>query len=143
MARCPDKQIKTMEASYSYNYSLRSAQASDSKVKTPDQLLSRQTLQRIATRMVLVSEAIGFSIVGILIIMNRHQADLNGLGGGSAVTMIGGMSAILVSTVFLIATFLHWRFCARHAVELLVTRHAARFTFSRPDPVMAFALPSS
>ena len=70
-----------MEATYSYNYSLRSAQASDPKVKTPDQLLSRQTLQRIATRMVLVSEAIGFSIVGILIIMNRNQADRNGLGG--------------------------------------------------------------
>ena len=106
-----------MEASYSYNYSLRSAQASDSKVKTPDQLLSRQTLQRIATRMVLVSEAIGFSIVGILIIMNRHQADLNGLAGGSAVAMIGGISAILVGTVFLVATYLHWRFCARPSAD--------------------------
>jgi hypothetical protein len=93
--------------------------------------------------MVLVSEAIGFSIVGILIIMNRNQADLNGLGGGSAVTMTGGISAILVSTVFLIATFLHWRFCVRHSAELLVTCQSARFNFSRPDPVMAFALPSS
>ena len=132
-----------MEASYSYNYSLRSAQASDSKVKTPDQLLSRQTLQRIATRMVLVSEAIGFSIVGILIIMNRHQADLNGLGGGSAVTMIGGMSAILVSTVFLIATFLHWRFCARHPAALPVRRQSVRFTFPGPNPVTAMALLSA
>ena len=125
------------------NFSQRFARVSESKVETPDWFLGRQVLQRIATRLSLISKAIGFSILGILITMNRHQADLNGLGGGSAVTMIGGMSAILVSTVFLIATFLHWRFCARHAVELLVTRHAARFTFSRPDPVMAFALPSS
>ena len=49
--------------------------------------------------MSLVSEAIGFSILGILIIMNRHQAELNGLAGGSAVGMIGGISAILVATV--------------------------------------------
>jgi hypothetical protein len=36
----------------------------------------RRVLQRIATRMSLVSEAIGFSILGILIIVNRHQAEL-------------------------------------------------------------------
>jgi hypothetical protein len=41
--------------------------------------------------------------------MNRHQAEANGLAGGSAVAMIGGISAILVSTVFLFATYLHWR----------------------------------
>jgi hypothetical protein len=29
--------------------------------------------------MSLLSEAIGFAILGILIIVNRHQADLNGL----------------------------------------------------------------
>jgi hypothetical protein len=75
------------------NFSLRFARASDSKVETPEWLLSRQVLQRIATRMCLVSEAIGF--LGILIIVNRHQADLNGLAGGSAVAMIGGISAIL------------------------------------------------
>jgi hypothetical protein len=48
----------------------------------------------------LISEAIGFSILGILIIMNRHQADLNGLAGGSAVAMIGGISAIFVGFGF-------------------------------------------
>ena len=33
--------------------------------------------------MSLLSEAIGFSILGILIIMNRHQADLNGFSGAA------------------------------------------------------------
>jgi hypothetical protein len=78
------------------NFSLGFPRASDSKVEMPDWLLSRQVLQRIATRMSLVSEAIGFSLLGILIIVNRHQADLNGLSGGSSVAIVGGISAILV-----------------------------------------------
>ena len=49
--------------------------------------------------MSLLGEAIGFSILGILIIMNRHQANLNRFAGG----IIGGISAILVGTVFLAA----------------------------------------
>ena len=91
------------------NFSLRFAQVSDSKVETSDSFLSRRVLQRVATRLSLVGHAIGFSILGILIIMNRHQAELNGLAGGSAVAMSGGISAFLVSTVFLFATYLHWR----------------------------------
>jgi hypothetical protein len=125
------------------NFSPRFARVSESKVETPNWLLNPQVLQRIATRLSLISKAIGFSILGILITMNRHQADLNGLAGGSAVAMIGGISAILVGTAFLVATYLHWRFCALHPAELLVTRQSARFTFSRPDPVIAFALQSS
>jgi hypothetical protein len=78
------------------NFSLRFARASDSKVETTDWLLSRQVLQRIATQISLVGEAIGFSVLGILIILNRHQADLNGLSGGSSVAIVGGISAILV-----------------------------------------------
>jgi hypothetical protein len=125
------------------NFSLRFARASDSKVETTDWLLSRQVLQRIATRLSLVSQAIGFSILGTLIIMNRHEANLNGLAGGSAVALVDGISAILVATLFLVAAYLHWRFCARHSAALLVTREPARFTFSRPEPVMPFTLLSS
>ena len=125
------------------DFRLRFARVSESKVETPDWLLSRQVLQRIATRLSLVSEAIGFSILGILIIMNRHQADLNGLAGCSAVAMVGGISAILVGTVFLVAAYLHWRFCARHSTELLVRRPTARFTFAKPNPVTAIALLSA
>ena len=51
--------------------------------RNADWLLSRQVLQQIATRISLVGEAIGFSVLGRLIIVNRHQADLNGLSGGS------------------------------------------------------------
>jgi hypothetical protein len=104
------------------NFSLRFARVSESKVETTDWVLSRQALQRIATRISLVVEAIGFSILGILIIMNRHQADLNGLGGDDSVGMIGGIS--LAAAAFLVAACLHWRFCARRPVELLVRRQS-------------------
>ena len=99
------------------NFSQRFARVSESKVEMPDWFLGRQVLQRIATRLSLIGKAIGFSILGILITMNRHQADLNGLAGGSAVAMIGGISAILVGTAFLVATYLHWRFCARPSAD--------------------------
>jgi hypothetical protein len=42
----------------------------------PEQLLKRQTLERIATGPSLISRAFGFSIFGTLIIANWHQADL-------------------------------------------------------------------
>jgi hypothetical protein len=120
------------------NFSL--ARASDSKVETPEWLLSRPVLQRIATQMSLVGEAIGFWVLGILIIMNRHQADLNGLSGGSSIAMVGGISAVLVGTVFLVAACLHCRFCARRAVALPVRHQSARFTFARPQPAITFAV---
>ena len=50
------------------NFSLRFARKSESKVERTDWVLSRQTLQGIATRMSLLGEAIGFSILGILIL---------------------------------------------------------------------------
>jgi hypothetical protein len=122
------------------NFSLRFAPASESKVERSDWLLNRRVLQRIATRMSLLSEAIGFSIFGILIVLNRNQADLNGLGGGGAVAMIGGISAVLVAAVFLVAACLHWSFCIRHPVALPVRRQAFCFTFAKPNPVTASAL---
>ena len=90
--------------------------------------------------MSLLSEAIGFAILGILIIVNRHQADLNGLSGGSSVAIVGGISAILVGTIFLIAACVHWSFCAKHQDTLPVRRQPARFTFAWPEPAMAFAV---
>ena len=118
------------------NFSLRFAQASESKVESTEFVLSRQVLQRIATRMSLVSEAIGFSIIGILIIVNRYQADLNGFSGGSSLAMVGGICALLVGTIFLAAVCVHWRFCALHPAR----RHSVRFAFGRPNPVTAMAL---
>ena len=125
------------------NFSLRFAPASESKVETTDWVLSRQVLQRIATRMSLLSEAIGFSILGILILMNRHQAELNGLSSGGSFAMVGGIGAFLVGTVFLGAACFHWRFCASHPATLPVRRQSVRFTFARPNPVTAMALVSA
>ena len=124
------------------NFSLRFARASDSEVEATGGLLSRQVLQRIATRMSLVGEAIGFSILGILILMNRHQAELNGLSGGSSFAMVGCIGAFLVGAVFLGAACFHWRFCASHPATLPVRRQSVRFTFARPNPVTALALVS-
>ena len=125
------------------NFSLRFARASDSEVEATGGLLSRQVLQRIATRMSLVGEAIGFSILVILILMNQHQAELNGLPGGSAFAMVGGIGAFLVGTVFLGAACFHWKFCASHPATLPVRRQSVRFTFARPNPVTAMALASA
>ena len=83
------------------NFSFRFARASELKVETTDCLPSRRVLHRIATRMSLISEASGFSILGILVMVNRQQADLNGLAGGSAIAIIGDLGALLRSTVFL------------------------------------------
>jgi hypothetical protein len=64
-----------------YNFSLGFAQRTESKAKTPDRLLKRQPLQEISTGMSLVSLCLGFSVFGMLIIVNRHQADPYGLSG--------------------------------------------------------------
>jgi uncharacterized integral membrane protein len=122
------------------NFSLRFARASESRVETADRSLSRQVLQRIATRMSLVSLALGFWVFAMLIIINRHQVELNGLSGGSFVAMVGGIGAFLVGTVFLVAAGLHWRFCARHPAALPVRHQSVRFTFAGPEPITAITL---
>jgi hypothetical protein len=70
-------------------------------------------LESIAIRLSLISQAIGFSGIGTMIIVDRPQADLDGFAGGSTLAVIGGISALLVGALFLVAAFLHWRFCAR------------------------------
>jgi hypothetical protein len=115
-----------------YNLSPEFAQWTDAKAEMPAQLLDRQTIQKISTGLSLISLTLGFSIFGILIIVNRHQADLNGLCGESSLAIGGGIGAILVGTAFLVAACCHWRFCARRSVTLSVRRQAARLTFSRP-----------
>jgi len=50
---------------------------------------SRQTLQRISTGLSLIGLALGFWVFGMLIFINRHLAELNGLSGGSSFAMIG------------------------------------------------------
>jgi uncharacterized membrane protein YidH (DUF202 family) len=125
------------------NFSPELAQVSESKADASGRLFNGQTLQRISTAISLISLAVGFAIFGMLIMINRHQADLNGFSGGSCVAIVGGISAILVGTVFLVAAYLHWRFCARRSVAFPVRRQTARLTFYRAEPAMPIAVLSS
>ena len=99
-----------------YNFSLAQGRA---KTLAPNQLLKLQILQEISTGMSLISLTVGFSIVGVLIIVNRQQADLSDLTGGNCTAMVGGISAMLVSTAFFVATCLHWRFYAKRSAAAL------------------------
>jgi hypothetical protein len=53
--------------------------------------------------------SLGFSIFGVLIIVNQHQADLNGLSGSSSFAMFGGIAAIFVGTAFLVTACLNYK----------------------------------
>ena len=73
---------------------------------------ARVSLQRISTAMSLISLALGFGVFAILILINWHQAELNGLSGGRSFAVVGGIIAILVGVVFFVAACLHCMFCA-------------------------------
>ena len=103
-------------------FSFGFAPLSEPKIETLGRLFNRQTLQRIASATSLISQAVGFSVLGMLIIANRHQADLNGISGGSSVAMVGGICAILVGTAFLVAACLYCRFCAGHSAAFSASR---------------------
>jgi len=96
-------------------FSLGFAPLLEPKIETLGRLLNRQTFQRVASATSLISQAVGFYALGMLIIVNRHQPDLNDISGGSSVAMVGGIGAILVATAFLVAACLYCRFCARHS----------------------------
>jgi ABC-type multidrug transport system permease subunit len=103
-------------------FSLQFAPASESKNETLDRLLNRLTLQRFASAASLISQAIGFFVVGMLILANRNQSELNGLSPGSSVAIAGGIGAILVGTVFLIAACFYCRFYARGSAAVSASR---------------------
>src|ERR1700694_2057889 len=103
---------------------ISSGKASELKVEKPHR---SHPLQRMATRISLISGALDFTILGTLIIMKRFEAGLDWLSGRSAIAMIGGVSAIPAGTAFLLGACLHWKFRAR----LPAWRWFARFTFSR------------
>ena len=95
-----------------YKFGLGFTQRRESKTKTPNRLFNQQTLQMISTGLSLIGLFLGFSVFGILIILNRHQVELNDLSGHGSLATVGGICAILVGTAFLVAACLHWRFCA-------------------------------
>ena len=85
------------------------AQDAGPKTETPERLLQRQALRRIWTTVSLVNLSLGFSAFGILIVLNRHRADLNGPYGDSFVAAIGGIGGLVIGVGFLVAACLHWR----------------------------------
>ena len=93
-----------------YNFRLGFTPGTELTADYPAGLRKGRTLQKISTGVSLISLCLGFSIVGMLIIVNRHQADLNGLSGESSVATAGGIGAILVGMAFLVAACLHWNF---------------------------------
>ena len=103
----------TMDATY--NFSIGFAQGRESKTETPNRLFNRQTLGLISTGVSLVSLSLGFSIFGILIIVHRHEADLNDLVSGSSLATVGGIISILVGSVFLVSAYFHWKICPASA----------------------------
>jgi ABC-type Na+ efflux pump permease subunit len=92
------------------NFRLGLAQGRESKTRAPYQLFKPKALQKISTGISLVGLFLGFSIFGILIIVHRHQADLNDLVSGSSAATVGGIISILVGSVFLLSAYFHWKF---------------------------------
>ena len=63
---------------------------------------TQRRLQKISTAISLVGLALGFSVLGLLIIAKEHD-------GGTSIT--GGILGILLGLAFLIAAWLHWKYC--------------------------------
>src|SRR5215471_11866517 len=111
-----DNQNRTLSKDASTTFSLRGAEGSDAKTDET----KRASLRQIATGSSLFGLTVGFSILGAMIIANRHHAHLKDLPGGGFVAVLGAICAILVGAVFFVAYCLHWRFCARHSTPLRV-----------------------
>ena len=63
---------------------------------------TQRRLQKISTSISLVGLALGFSVLGLLIVAKEHD-------GGPSIT--GGILGILLGAAFLIAACLHWKCC--------------------------------
>jgi hypothetical protein len=117
------RQTKKSPMNAPSTFSPRFAPLSERESKTLSRLVNRQTVQRIASTVSLISQAVGFFGVGMLIMVNRHQSDLNGLSSGSSVAMAGGIGAIFVGTVFLVAAACYYcRFCTKRSAASSASR---------------------
>ena len=63
---------------------------------------TQRRLQKISTSISLVGLALGFSVLGLLIVAKEHD-------GRTSIT--GGILGILLGAAFLIAACLHWKCC--------------------------------
>ena len=63
---------------------------------------TQRRLEKISTAISLLGLALGFSVLGLLIVAKEHD-------GGASIT--GGILGILLGAAFLIAACLHWKCC--------------------------------
>ena len=63
---------------------------------------TQKRLEKISTAISLVGLALGYSVLGLLIVAKEQD------GGAS---IIGGILGILLGAAFLIAACLHWKWC--------------------------------
>jgi hypothetical protein len=63
---------------------------------------TQKRLERISTAISLLGLALGFSVLGLLIVAKEHD-------GGASIS--GGILGILLGVAFLIAVCLHWKRC--------------------------------
>jgi hypothetical protein len=63
---------------------------------------TQRRLEKISTAINLIGLALGFSVLGLLIVAKEHD-------GGASIT--GGILGILLGAAFLIAACLHWKCC--------------------------------
>ena len=59
-------------------------------------------LEKISTSISLIGLALGFTLLGLLIVAKDHDGDAS---------IIGGIFGILVGVAFLISACLHWKYC--------------------------------
>jgi uncharacterized membrane protein YidH (DUF202 family) len=65
---------------------------------------TQKRLEKISTAISLLALALGFSVLGLLIVAKEHEG---------AALIAGGILGILLGAAFLIAACLHWKRCDR------------------------------
>jgi hypothetical protein len=72
---------------------------------------TQRRLQKISTSISLVGLALGFSVLGLLIVAKEHD---------DGASMTGGILGIFLGAAFLIAVCLHWKRCYQIQVRFQV-----------------------
>jgi hypothetical protein len=79
------------------------------QMETKDAVGRKNYLRRAAPRISIVILALGFSVLGILSLMNKHQVcAASGLTFEDASSIIGGTASFMLGGIFLIAGSLRW-----------------------------------
>jgi hypothetical protein len=79
------------------------------QMETKDALRQKNYLRKAASRISIVILALGFSILGGLSLMNKHQVcAASGLTFEDASSIIGGTASFMLGGIFLIAGSVRW-----------------------------------